>query len=145
MPGYIGKPSSDVRTVWLPCPLLLPTSVFEVAVGYAFGFPRGLAITWAGKTAGGIVAFLLGRSLLRCPTPEGLCWCILPRSCVLVDQPRGSLPMAINSFYLFEKKGFTSIYNLIFFRFPKLSVPRSLENWQEVTTHKYQVPIMRSL
>jgi uncharacterized membrane protein YdjX (TVP38/TMEM64 family) len=45
--------------------LLLPTSVFEVAVGYAFGFPRGLAITWAGKTAGGIVAFLLGRSLLR--------------------------------------------------------------------------------
>jgi len=62
----IGQPSSNLRTVCHPCPLLLPTSVFEVAVGYAFGFPRGLAITWAGKTAGGIVAFLLGRSLLRC-------------------------------------------------------------------------------
>eukprot|EP00667_Euglena_gracilis_P009145 EG_transcript_9280 len=49
--------------LWAVC--LLPTSVFEVAVGYAFGFQRAVLITWAGKTAGGIVAFVLGRTLMR--------------------------------------------------------------------------------
>eukprot|EP00668_Euglena_longa_P003344 GGOE01003917.1.p1 GENE.GGOE01003917.1~~GGOE01003917.1.p1 ORF type:complete len:276 (+),score=74.96 GGOE01003917.1:39-830(+) len=49
--------------LWAVC--LLPTSVFEMAVGYSFGFQRAVFITWAGKTTGGIVAFVLGRTLLR--------------------------------------------------------------------------------
>ncbi|KAL7525411.1 hypothetical protein ACHAWF_001349 [Thalassiosira exigua] len=42
----------------------LPTSVVETAAGMAFGYKRGLLGSFAGKTCGSIVAFLLGRTLL---------------------------------------------------------------------------------
>ena len=42
----------------------LPTSVVETAAGMAFGFREGLLGSFAGKTCGSILAFLLGRTLL---------------------------------------------------------------------------------
>lgn len=42
----------------------MPTSVVETAAGMAFGFRRGLAGSYFGKTAGSLLAFGLGRTVL---------------------------------------------------------------------------------
>ena len=42
----------------------MPTSVVETAAGMAFGFRRGLAGSYLGKTTGSLVAFGLGRTVL---------------------------------------------------------------------------------
>eukprot|EP00970_Alexandrium_tamarense_P002986 scaffold427_cov103-Alexandrium_tamarense.AAC.41 len=50
-------------TFWEVCGL--PTSVVETAAGMAFGYKRGLITSFVGKTSGSILAFVLGRTLLR--------------------------------------------------------------------------------
>mmetsp|Transcript_9712 Transcript_9712/g.21901 ORF Transcript_9712/g.21901 Transcript_9712/m.21901 type:complete len:369 (-) Transcript_9712:74-1180(-) len=47
---------------WEACGL--PTSVVETAAGMAFGFQKGLLCSFVGKTAGSVLAFTLGRTLL---------------------------------------------------------------------------------
>ena len=52
-----------ILMLWTVC--MLPTSFFEMAVGYSFGFHRALMITWVAKSIGGVLSFMLGRTLLR--------------------------------------------------------------------------------
>ncbi|TYZ68229.1 hypothetical protein PybrP1_005507 [[Pythium] brassicae (nom. inval.)] len=46
-------------------PLGFPCSLLEVAAGSLFGVPVGTAVSVVGKTSGGVLAFTVGRHLLR--------------------------------------------------------------------------------
>src|SRR5262245_2063347 len=47
------------------CVLLLPASVLTLGAGFAYGVGPGVLLVWLSASVGAIVAFLLGRTLLR--------------------------------------------------------------------------------
>lgn len=51
--------------ICLTLPLGFPCSLFEVAAGSLFGVPVGAVLSVVGKTTGGVLAFTVGRHLLR--------------------------------------------------------------------------------
>src|SRR5262249_28592490 len=47
------------------CVLLLPASVLTLGAGFAYGVGPGVLLVWLSASVGALVAFLLGRTLLR--------------------------------------------------------------------------------
>jgi uncharacterized membrane protein YdjX (TVP38/TMEM64 family) len=89
---------------------MLPTSFFEMAVGYSFGFHRALMITWVAKSIGGVLSFMLGRTLLRdhvskllqeSPLARALTTTINDKSLIIITLVRVAyIPMAVKNYGL---------------------------------------------
>ena len=62
-PVVLASATLSIFVAWIIA--FLPTTVFELALGYVFGFNEGYLIAYIGKSIGASVCFFLGRSVLR--------------------------------------------------------------------------------